>query len=378
MTRQDDFAKDTAAARRALWASGAFYALIAFEFFYMASPFAAYFYGVYGPGLDLLETSGWSSWLIRFFLPHAVAETSSRAIDMLGWVGGALFFGGLAVFAAGAVQVYRAKLGRRGAVTGGLYRHIRHPQYLGLIVAGIGMALLWPRYLVVVATVTVIFVYIALARAEERLCHARFPGYADYAKATGMFLPRRFGLALPVGRGRAARLAAWGLAYPAALGLALLAAAGLRSHAIDSFYVHEAPEGVYLSVVRIPETDLAAVAGIARAAPGASAALSGKTQLIAYVLPTAMYVSEIPMVLPPGETFGHRVPPDRDSSLYKVVFTESVLGGAGPASGRDILRRAVNKTPLAEIHVDLGAGRVTATFPPPAEPYYGDRQVPVC
>jgi hypothetical protein len=39
------------ATRSAFWASAAFYGLIAFEFFYMFSPFAVYLYGVYGPGL---------------------------------------------------------------------------------------------------------------------------------------------------------------------------------------------------------------------------------------------------------------------------------------------------------------------------------------
>ena len=378
MTRENDSSRGAIGARRALWASAAFYVLIAFEFFYMASPFAAYFYGVYGPGLDWLEGSETTSWLIRFFLPHVVEETTSWPVDVHEWVGRVLFLGGLAGFAIGAVQIYGAKLRGRGAVTGGLYRHIRHPQYLALIVASIGMMLLWPRYLVVVATVTVIFVYIALARAEERLCLARFPGYAGYAARTGMFLPPRLSLALPPpGSSRAARVAVWGLAYSAALGFALLAASGIRAHAIDSLYLHEAPEGVYLSVVRIADEDLAVVARIARAAPAAEAAVSGSTQLLAYVLPTGMYVSEIPMVLPPGESFGHRVPADRHQARYKIVFTEAVFGDAGGHSGRDIIRRAVNKTPLAEIHVDLGARKVTATFPPPARPFYGNRQVPV-
>ncbi len=290
-----------------------------------------------------------------------------------------LFLGGLAGFAIGAVQVYGAKLRGRGAVTGGVYRHIRHPQYLALIVASIGMMLLWPRYLVVVATVTVIFAYIGLARAEERLCRARFPGYAGYAARTGMFLPPRFSLRLapPAGEGRAARLAFWGLAYSAALGFGLLVASGIRAHAIDSLYVHEAPEGVYLSVARIADEDLAAIAQIARAAPAAEAALSGRTQLIAYVLPRAMYVSEIPMVLPPGAKFAHRVPPGRDPARYKIVFTQAVFGDSGGHTGRDIIRRAVNKKPLAEIHLDFGARKVTAAFPPPAKPFYGNRQVPV-
>ena len=49
-------------ARGALWASISFYVLIAFEFFYMASPFAAYLYAVYGPGLDWLQASSATSW----------------------------------------------------------------------------------------------------------------------------------------------------------------------------------------------------------------------------------------------------------------------------------------------------------------------------
>tara|TARA_B100000780_G_C20695694_1_gene276656 strand:+ start:169 stop:510 length:342 start_codon:yes stop_codon:yes gene_type:complete len=44
-------------AKRALWASSVFYVLIAFEFFYMASPFTTYFYTVYRPGLDWLQGS---------------------------------------------------------------------------------------------------------------------------------------------------------------------------------------------------------------------------------------------------------------------------------------------------------------------------------
>ena len=361
MTREDRLEAGGRSGRAApCGRRAAFYVLIAFEFFYMASPFAAYFYGVYGPGLDWLEGSETTSWLIRFFLPHVVEETTSWPVDVHEWVGRVLFLGGLAGFAIGAVQIYGAKLRGRGAVTGGLYRHIRHPQYLALIVASIGMMLLWPRYLVVVATVTVIFVYIALARAEERLCLARFPGYAGYAARTGMFLPPRLSLRTrrrPAGEGRTARVAVWGLAYSAVLGFALLAASGIRAHAIDSLYLHEAPEGVYLSVVRIADEDLAVVARIARAArrprrPRFREARNSSPTSCR----TGMYVSEIPMVLPPGaRVSGTAFRPTGDQARYKIVFTEAVFGDAGGHSGRDIIRRAVNKTPLAEIHVDLGA-----------------------
>jgi protein-S-isoprenylcysteine O-methyltransferase Ste14 len=42
-------------------------------------------------------------------------------------LGGLLILLRLALFAAGVLPVYWAKLRRRGLVTGGIYRYIRHP-----------------------------------------------------------------------------------------------------------------------------------------------------------------------------------------------------------------------------------------------------------
>ena len=379
MTNETETGKGTVQARRALWASLAFYVLIAFEFFYMASPFAAYFYAVYGPGLDWLQVSGPTSWIIQFFMPHLVAETRSVLIDVHELVGRVLLIGGLAGFAVGVIQIYRAKLRRDDAVMGGLYRHVRHPQYLALIVASTGMLLIWPRYLVLVLTVTVIFIYIALAKAEEGICLRQFPGYADYMKHTGMFLPAWFNLNVPwrFGDSQLKRFAGWALTYAIVLGLALLAALGLRVLSMDALYTYQGDEGVYLSVVEIADEDLAAVAAIARSAPEVQSVLSDKEYLLNYVVPTQMYISEIPMYLPPGETFGHSVPADRNPALYKVIFTEAVFGGEGLPAGGDILWNAVNKISLIEAYVDLNTKAVTAILLPPTEPFYGNRQVPL-
>ncbi len=370
------------ATTRALWASMLFYALIAFEFFYMASPFGAYLYAVYGPGLDWLQAFGLTGWTIRFFLPHIVAETRSVPVDVAETLGMILFAGGLVGFAVGAFQIYRAKLRREEAVVTGVYRHIRHPQYLALIVASIGMALIWPRYLVVIATVTVIFIYITLARLEEGICLRQFPGYAGYMRSTGRFLPRRLvpRLALPATAPGPVRVAAWCGAYLAALAVTLSAAAGLRAHALNALYTLQTEEGTYLSVAVIGRDDLEAVARLAASAPATRAATTGRGPLLNYVLPAGMYVSEIPMRLPPGASFGHSVPSGGDPARYKVVFTEAVFDGGGRggrSESEDVIAHAVNKIPLLEVHVDLRAGVVTNSFPPPEAPFYGSRQVPV-
>jgi len=173
-------------------------------------------------------------------------------------------------------------------------------------------------------------------------------------------------------------VAAWCGAYLAALAVTLSAAAGLRAHALNALYTLQTEEGTYLSVAAaIGRDDLEAVAGLAASAPATRAATTGRGPLLNYVLPAGMYVSEIPMRLPPGASFGHSAPSGGDPARYKVVFTEAVFDGGGRSESEDVIAHAVNKIPLLEVHVDLRAGVVTNSFPPPEAPFYGSRQVPV-
>ena len=98
---------------------------------------------------------------------------------------------GIVVFFAGAIPVYWTKLRGGGAVTTGVYAWIRHPQYVGLAILGLGTLLLWPRFLVLVSYVTMLFLYAWLAEWEEERCLARFgESYQRYQSRTGRFLPR--------------------------------------------------------------------------------------------------------------------------------------------------------------------------------------------
>lgn len=110
--------------RSAFWASILFYGLIAFEFFYMFNHFAAYIYSIYRQGLDTLNLSGSTSWLISFFMPHIARETQSVFITWHEMIGMALFLGGFAAFLIGAAQIYWSKLKNSGAVFGGIYNRI--------------------------------------------------------------------------------------------------------------------------------------------------------------------------------------------------------------------------------------------------------------
>jgi protein-S-isoprenylcysteine O-methyltransferase Ste14 len=167
------------------------YFVICLEILIMISPFAGFFYSVFNP--FLLETVKYPAtrWLSSFFLPHMVVPPDDflRFVRIMGSV---LFVGGILIFLTCAIQVYVNKFLRKGAVSKGLYRCIRHPQYLGLGLTGIGLSILWPRFLVAVLWLIMILIYYFLARDEERRMLKEHPDtYRQYMDGTGMFLPKK-------------------------------------------------------------------------------------------------------------------------------------------------------------------------------------------
>jgi len=106
-------------------------------------------------------------------------------------VAGSVFFVlGIIIFLFCAAQVYLGKLLKRGVATKGLYALIRHPQYLGLGMAALGLAVMWPRFLTLTLFAVMVFLYYLLAKDEERRMTNRFgESYISYMNRTGMFFP---------------------------------------------------------------------------------------------------------------------------------------------------------------------------------------------
>ena len=99
----------------------------------------------------------------------------------------ALIAAGLSLLAVGWATVYR---GRGRLVTDGIYRHLRHPQYLGLILIVLGFNIQWPTLPSIVMAPILIVMYVRLARRED-LELATFFGEAflDWAARTPAFNP---------------------------------------------------------------------------------------------------------------------------------------------------------------------------------------------
>jgi protein-S-isoprenylcysteine O-methyltransferase Ste14 len=116
--------------------------------------------------------------------------------DSIRWLGVVLFAAG------GALRIWPVfVLGRRFSglvaiqpghtlVTGGVYRVIRHPSYLGLLVNALGWALAFRSGVGVLLTALMVPPLIARIRAEEALLGSRFGGeYDAYRARTWRLIP---------------------------------------------------------------------------------------------------------------------------------------------------------------------------------------------
>jgi protein-S-isoprenylcysteine O-methyltransferase Ste14 len=132
--------------------------------------------------LVLVIIAPWDSW------PPALAQPAQ-------WLGNALVVFGVLIIVLGARELgsnltpFPRPRQEGKLVESGIYRFIRHPIYVGLVVAALGAAVGRPSTVGLVLTV-VLAIYLDLkARREEFLLSTRFPAYAAYRQRTRRFIP---------------------------------------------------------------------------------------------------------------------------------------------------------------------------------------------
>lgn len=363
------------AVRTSFWGVAAFYMLIAFEFLYMAGPFAVYFYSVYRPALNFFNQSPELAWLIRFFMPH-VAETSSAIINIHNYLGGLLAVLGFISFCIGAFQVYFSKLAERGAVTGGIYNYIRHPQYASFIVCSFGLLILWPRYIVLIMFVTMLFAYYMLARAEERECEMKFgKTYIDYKKRTNMFIPFKIPFldkipSLP--KSRVGKVFALLGIYILTLTVSISIATGLNNLTINSLYAVYTKDSATISMCEIESNKLQNILDIAlsdeEVKDRIATAKGENTKFFNYVLPSEWYIAEIPMN-GIGYMGYHSSWSNYNRNQYKIIFTKADMR-SNDITGKRIIQNVTKRRPIVEVWVNIAEGKVVDIMDMPERVMY--------
>ena len=97
--------------------------------------------------------------------------------------------GGFVIVSRAWRELYEAQQ-RRELATTGPYNYIRHPQYVGFILVMFGFLLQWPTILTLAMFPVLVWMYVRLARQEEREVRTEFgQAYERYAAKTPPWLP---------------------------------------------------------------------------------------------------------------------------------------------------------------------------------------------
>ena len=160
--------------------------------------------GNLSPGVREVRSNRWVITVfgvIGFLNAYLPAYTDRKELwtidgDTLRWIGVALFAAG------GALRIWPVfVLGNRFSglvaiqpghtlITNGIYRVIRHPSYLGLLINSLGWGLAFRSGIGVILTLFLILPLLARINAEEKLLHSHFGAdYNAYRSRTWRLIP---------------------------------------------------------------------------------------------------------------------------------------------------------------------------------------------
>jgi protein-S-isoprenylcysteine O-methyltransferase Ste14 len=125
-------------------------------------------------------------------LPRRPAWEGPGWLEPAAWaaIGAALLLGAWSALHLGSgLTPIPLPNGRTGLVTAGPYRWVRHPMYTAVTIGVVAIAVRSRTPLVIAVALALAAFFAIKARWEERHLGRSFPGYDDYAQATGRFVP---------------------------------------------------------------------------------------------------------------------------------------------------------------------------------------------
>ncbi len=159
------------------------------------------------------ETFGFSqrlaaamSWIVAFYIsmqgiptsiytvlwvfgndPNSWLPFSNLPLKVLGLI---MFFTGGMLVMLGWSKIFNAK---DTLITDGIYKYVRHPQYLGILLATLSLIVYSFSPISVTLWPVLVIIYYRLARKEERDVESKFgEKYREYRRNVSMFMPLIF------------------------------------------------------------------------------------------------------------------------------------------------------------------------------------------
>ena len=159
----------------------------------------ALFTEMYGFPLTIYLLSGWVTSRVPGIDPFS-HDAGHLLETLFGWRGNPhfgpfhllssiLIVAGFFVLSSAWRVLYQAQR-RHTLATEGAYAKIRHPQYAGFVLIMLGFLLQWPTIVTTIMFPILVYMYVRLARTEEREAQAEFGAeYDRYAAEVPSFFP---------------------------------------------------------------------------------------------------------------------------------------------------------------------------------------------
>jgi protein-S-isoprenylcysteine O-methyltransferase Ste14 len=143
-------------------------------------------------GAEWLLLSPWSPfyrfWETRWLVFTMVSIPNFYNINPNPIIGWGVFAVGFSIFLVAAIQFFIKR--KKGFVKTGLYSKVRHPQYLGIILATLGFTFTSERPMAWIAWLNLVFLYLLLASAEEKILQKKYGEEIQrYKQQTSFILP---------------------------------------------------------------------------------------------------------------------------------------------------------------------------------------------
>ncbi len=140
--------------------------------------------GSRSPGLDLFSHEAGHLW------QTLLGIKGDAHLNPLHLLSNLIIFGGFILLSSAWKVLYEAQRSHMLATTGP-YAYMRHPQYGAFVLIMLGFLLQWPTILMLLMFPVLAWMYVRLAREEERQVRADYgEAYVRYAEATPAFFPR--------------------------------------------------------------------------------------------------------------------------------------------------------------------------------------------
>ena len=164
--------------------------------------------------------------------------------------------------------------------------------------------------------------------------------------------------------------------------IAVSVANGLADWSINNLYGLYFKNAAYISVLKVEENSLRHIVEIALANNEVQIRLAydkgiPSVRYLNYILPTGMYVSEIPMNEVKKIEGHHFMLRGYSEDLYKIIFTKAETRTNDEVQGKEILLKTVARTPILEVHIDLNQHQVVKIMDPPVQLNYESIPMPL-